>query len=394
MLIAVTVMLLGLLAGIVAAQLGGLRLGGVVVVPLFAVYTLRNAASLPVVLLGVVVAFVAVGVTQRRLLWYGRRVFVVAILAGAAVPVTVFEVLSLYPMSSGTPVEIAFVGSVLPGIAGYNFWRLDAEDRLTDAVWTVVVLVLLVVVGALMVGFVGLTPLRGVTPPFLLGSESDVADLLGVAIEGEFATRLVSRPVALAVVAAGMLCSEWLRRRLGLRLAGVIVLPLLVLFAFRNAWMVPLYLFAGVAAYVAILAIHRWSLLYGRVLLSMGVAVALLAAVAVTPALPVEHGLLPFFTAILSGVSGYNLHAVAPAERRATVVTAAAVFVLLTGLTRLFVDPASTGLLRTVTWWHGFVGGVVLVWGAIEAARIELVVPYSPVWVFRRRIERWLEVSG
>ena len=72
MLIATAVTILGLLAGIAAAQLQGLRLSGVIIVPLSAVYLLKNFATFPVFTLGIVAAYTSLWIVKRRLLLFGR----------------------------------------------------------------------------------------------------------------------------------------------------------------------------------------------------------------------------------------------------------------------------------------------------------------------------------
>lgn len=129
MLIATTVFLLGLLAGIGAVQLFGLRLGGVIIVPLVAVYLLRSFATFPVFVLSTLAAYLSLSYTKRRLPIYGRQLFLLAIVVGALVPLTVVELLSLGLGVERTLSEVEFIGSVLPGVAAYNFHRLEPERR-------------------------------------------------------------------------------------------------------------------------------------------------------------------------------------------------------------------------------------------------------------------------
>ena len=89
MLIATTVMLLGLIIGVGAAQLASLRLGGVIVVPLVSVYLLRSFATFPVFVASVAAAYASLRAIENRVLLYGRPLFVVSVLIGALVPVVV-----------------------------------------------------------------------------------------------------------------------------------------------------------------------------------------------------------------------------------------------------------------------------------------------------------------
>lgn len=152
-------------------------------------------------------------------------------------------------------------------------------------------------------------------------------------------------------------------------------MPLLVLFAFHSEWLLWVYLVAAVAAYVGIRIVHSWTLLYGRVLLSVSVIFGLLTVPALVSGLPARNGLLPFFTSIFGGVSAYNFHVVAPAERRATVLLTAGVFVGLAAVGRVFVTPLPGGLLAEVTRIHYVVGGVIAVAAALTAVRLEALRP-------------------
>lgn len=157
MLVVTAMMLLGLIGGIIASQAEGLRLGGVIITPLFAVYTLRSFGTFPVLIASVVGGYVSIWLARRRFLLYGRLLFVFAVVTSALVPlvVYVFTILGFGPQ--GVIGDLGFVGSVLPGIAVYNFHRLPEEKRVLDAVWSMTVLLFLVVVGLGLVIVVGLT---------------------------------------------------------------------------------------------------------------------------------------------------------------------------------------------------------------------------------------------
>ncbi len=371
MLVVTAITILGLLGGVVASQLGGLRLGGVIIVPLFAVYTLRSFGTFPVLVASVVGGYVTLRIVTRRLVLYGRSLFVIAIVASGMVPLVVYLFVIAGYGPAGVVGELGFIGSVLPGIAAWNFQRLPAERRALDAVWSLALLLFLVVAGIGLVILVGLTPLRWVGPPVLLGPDSDIAIAFGLVIQTAPHPVILPFPQELAMLGLGLFLSEGVRARWGLRIGGLIVLPLLVLFAFRNAWLLPLYLLAGLGAYAGIQALHAWTLIYGRVLLSMAVVFGLLIVVSVVPGTGFQHGLLPYFTGILGGVGAYNLHATPPAERRATMLVAAAIFVLLAGVARLALTPFPGGILRTVMPWHLVVGGLAGAIGLREVAALE-----------------------
>jgi hypothetical protein len=375
MLIATTLMILGLLGGIIAAQLRALRLGGVVIVPLFAVYILRSFGTFPVFVMSVIGGYASLWIVKRRLLLYGRSLFIIAIASSGMVPLLIYILITFGFGPQGVVTELGFIGSVLPGIAVYNFHQLEPEKRTLDAVWSLTLLLFLVVVGIGLVIFVGLTPLRTATPPVLLGPRSDIANAFGLVVEGFAHPVILPFPKEIGMLGLGMALSEGVRARWGLRVGGIIVLPLLVLFAFRNAVLLPLYLGAVLVSYIGIQLLHYWTLIYGRVLLSMSVILGLLVVISVVPVLSFENGLLPFFIGVVGGVSSYNFHVVAPAERRASAVVACGCFVLLAGVARLFLTPFSGGILVEVTSVHIAIGLAVVGLSLWEVYQIERLIP-------------------
>ncbi len=375
MLIVTAVMLLGLIGGIVASQIGGLRLGGVVIVPLFAVYTLRSFGTFPVLLMSVIGSYASVGIAKRRLILYGRPVFVIAVVTGGLVPLFVYLFVTSGSGPQSVVSELGFIGSVLPGIAAYNFHRLPREERILDALWSLALLLLLVVVGIGLVIGVGLTPLSTITPAVLLAPDSAIAHAFGLVVESSSHPTILPFPRELALLGLGLFLSEAARSRWGLRVGGLIVLPLLVLFALRNAWLLPLFVLTALLAYLGIQALHSWTLIYGRALLSVGVILGLLTTISVVNLLGFSNGLLPFFTGILGGVGAYNVHVVAPAERRSSVLVAAGFFVILAGGARLVLRPIPGGFLEQVGVVHLVAGVVVLGLAAWEGYRLEAIRP-------------------
>jgi hypothetical protein len=375
MLIATTVLLLGLLVGIVVAQLYGLRLGGVIIVPLVAVYLLRSFATFPIFLLSTIAAYVSLYYIKRRIPIYGRHLFLLAILTGALVPILVIELITSGFGVERTLSEVEFVGSVLPGIAAYNFHRLDPERRVTDGILSLAVLLLLVIVGIVLTIFVGLTPLSTVLPPLLLSPESDIAVSLGLTVQRPTLPVIASTQLTLGLVMLGMAIAELMRSRYGLRLAGVIVLPLVALIAFRNEFLLPVWVVSVALAYVGISILHRWTLIYGRVLLAFGVIVGILTTISLVTIIPVRHGLLPFFIGLLAGITAYNFHVVPPAERLATVAVTIGALVGVIFVARLFIIPSPRGLLVAVTATDLRIGGALLVPAGIALIQLERIRP-------------------
>lgn len=372
MLVATAVTTVGLLAGLAATQLRGLRLGGVVVVPLSAVYTLYRFETLPLLVASVAAAYLALSILERRTLLYGRPLFVAALAAGAlAAALSVALARRLAGPAVASPT-VAFVGSVLPGIAAYNFHRLDPDRRLTDAAAAAATTLGLVPLGGLLGAGVAATG-GGVGPPVLLSAGSDLGRLVGAAAAGR--TLAVDPVAGMGVVMVGLACSEAMRRRWGVRPGGVVAVPLVALFSLGDARLVPLYLLATAAAWAGVRAVHRWTLLYGRALLSTGVAFGLLVAFVLAVPGPVVAGDAAFFVGVFAGVSAYSLHAVAPAERRHAVAAATLLFLVVLALARAVVTPAPGGLLATVGPGRLLAGGTLAVLCARECYRLEAPLP-------------------
>lgn len=371
-------MLVGLMLGIGAAQLAGLRLGGVIVVPLISVYLLRSFPTFPVFVASVAAAYISLHIIKNRVLLYGRPLFITSVVIGALVPILVFRVLAVVAGIEVGLSQIEFIGSVLPGIAAYNFHRVDAEKRILDMVWSLAVVLFLTVLGIGLVILVGLSPIAGLLPPMLLGPNSDIAIAFGLTVDRPFSPVLASDLFSISLYLFGMVLSEGLRSRYGLRIGGVIIIPLVVLIVFRNEWMLPLFIGTAGLAFVGVRVAHWWTLLYGRVLLALGVIVGLLTTISAVTVVPVQHGLLPFFVGILAGVAGYNLHVVPSAERRANVFVTVAVFVIVVGAARLFIIPPSSGFLQYVSGTDVALGIIACLPAVYELYYLERVRPQSP----------------
>jgi len=247
---------------------------------------------------------------KTRLPLYGRQLFVLSIFIGALVPVTIVELLVAGVGAETAITDVEFLGSVLPGIAAYNFHRLDTEQRVLDGVVSLAVLLFLVVVGIGLTFLVGLSPLAGTLPPLLLAPESDIALAFGLTVDRPPLPVITSNSLSLVLVLAGMAIAELVRFRYQLRVARIIVVPLVVLITFRNGMLLPVWMLATVGAYGSIQLVHWWTLLYGRVLLAFGIIVSILTTVSLVSVVPVIHGVLPFFVGLLGGVTAYNIHVV------------------------------------------------------------------------------------
>ena len=280
--------------------------------------------------------------------------------------------------------EIDYLGSILPGIAAYNYYREDADRLLPEVVASAALFVGLLVAGVLSLLLWSRPPcttcqLLGVSPadyaaPILLSPGSDVAGLFGMST--------VAAPVSVgslgavtAVVLLGLIVGEVLRERWGLQPAGVIALPLVALFALRAWWVLPLYVGIGLLTFVAIGAVHRWTLLYGRALLSVATVLGVLLAVPALVGFGLTDNVAVFFAGLLGGIGAYNLHRVAPADRLAATTVNAGSFVAIFALARTLVAPRPGGLAESVGWGEVAIGALAVMAALWVLARYERARP-------------------
>lgn len=327
MLIPAAVLVTGLFAVIFATERYGLRFGGVVVVPLLAMYVLFDYRALPLFAVSTATAYVSLALIERRIVLYGRRLFATAITLGALVPIGAFLIAELV-LGEALPLrEIAYVGSILPGIAAYNLHRLDREDQVADVVGSL----------ALVFGLVALATFF-LVPRALLTGGFTVDALLATAQEmllGQVGPVLTApapvlpRWLVVGLFVLGYLVSELVRNRYGVRLAGVIAVPLVAVFALHDAWLLVLYLVAIALAGVFIRLVHRTTFLYGRNLLGGACIIGVVVAVTAAPFFPADVGLRPLIIGLLGGVTAYNGHVLSPNERLQSAVISGGSFVVL-----------------------------------------------------------------
>lgn len=348
MIAAVAITILGLVLGIAVVERTGLRMAGVIVVPLLAVYSLYTIAALPIFVLSVAVAYLGVGLMRRYTLIYGRQLLLASLAVGAIVPLASTSLFDQWTVF-GSAAEAAFVGTIIPGIAAYNVFKLDPEDRLRDIALSAGVLGGLLVFGAAIVNPTFATSFQPNVTSILFTPSSDVAQFNDAVRGASTPTSFLPRESAVVLMLIGLVISESAHARWGVRTGGLIAIPLLVVLALTNAWAIPVYVIGLVTVYVSITLIQRWTLIYGRVLLSLGLVVSMTYALAVAALVGNVTGYLLYFTAILSGIGAYNYHMVAPAERSESVALSAGLFALLLSGARAVVEPPPIGVLSTVS---------------------------------------------
>jgi hypothetical protein len=332
MLVAVTVTTLGVLAVGLITQLFGYRTGGTIAIPVLAVYTLKNGLMLPIFLLSTLLAYVGLWLVKQRTLIYGRDELLVAMGIGSGVPMALL--LGIWTLLPESLRSVVFIGSVLPGLAAYNYHQIKPQFRKWDLLTTAALLVVLLGIGWTLVSprFVG--TLGTATEPVLYSPTADVAVYKGVAVAEQLDPTILDRPSTVVVFLLGVLLAERSRGRYGVR-TGLVAMALLSIYALANTWLLVLYLAVLVVAYAVLKAIHYVTLLYGRVLISIATAAALIAVVPLALALPITRGLSAYFVAILAGVNAYSWHVTAPAQRSLFVPLQLGSFLLLLATTQL-----------------------------------------------------------
>lgn len=371
MIIATSILVIGLLTGILLVQRTGLRMGGVIVVPLLAVYSLYSFIALPFFLGSAIFAYVGLGVLQEYTLIHGRQRLLVCLVLGALLPVinSLFLGVGSNYADSSLPV---FFGTIIPGMAAYNFHALDPENRGADLLMSLAVLVGLLVVGGALVDPIFTGRLDPRLTSILFTPASDIAHFRDAVRGNVMQTTATSAGVAFVLMFIGVLLSEAANARWGIRMGGLIAIPLLVTFSFSNAWIIPVYLLGTVVTYLSLRLINYLTLVYGRILLTVGLITAFLYGSLVTVFTTVTFGYLLFFTSLLAGVGAYNFHLVPPVERGHAILASVGMFGLLAAGSRLVVQPAEGGILSSITTAHVIiliVGLAVSAWGIYELER-------------------------
>lgn len=354
MLIAASVLIVGLVAVILVSERYGLRFGGVVVVPLLAMYVLFDYRALPLFAVSSAVAYAGLEAIDRRAVLYGRRLLIAALLLGSLVPVATFLVAE-FVLGEAFPLgNVAYLGSILPGIAAYNLRRLERDEQVADVVGS-----LSLVVGLVLLAATFVVTRSAVSEPGTFGAMLATAEglVLGdaslVVVEP---TPVLPRAGTVGLFVLGLVVNEWVRYRYGLRLAGLIAIPLVAVFTLADVRL--LALFVGVVGVGAafIRMIHRSTLLYGRNLLAGTCLAGVVLAAMATPFLPASAGLRPLVVGVLGGITAYNTHVLAPQERVRSLLLNVGTFAAV------FTVANTAAFLLGREWFHPL-GGSSLVFG-------------------------------
>ncbi|KGK98356.1 hypothetical protein LI82_11650 [Methanococcoides methylutens] len=312
MLIAVLLGVIGVLSVIIFTQFYGYRLGGVIVVPVLAVYTCKNFLMLPLFLAGAIIAYVGLRYLQKKTMIYGRDELVATLLLGSVLPVVAL----FFMKGVGYDLtDVVFFGSILPGLAAYNYSRIKPEYRLHDAMASVGIFA-----GLLAIAWVLVTPaisdaIGMLTPAILFSPTSDLALLKNAAVGTYPAPAIIDRFSAFILFMVSLVLSEFVRKVSGIRV-GVVSMAILAIFSIENKWFFALYFINLFASFIGISLIQKATLIYGRNLIGLGTCISLLLTIPLVFIFPVSRGLSIFFLGLIAGLNAYNLHVTPPAERK------------------------------------------------------------------------------
>lgn len=264
---------------------------------------------------------------------------------GTSVPLV--TLLGLIEVGFGTDL-IVLLGSILPGLAAYNFHSIKPEFRRNDLLATIGLFTALFALGFVLVS-PGIAARYGtVTPPVLFAATADVAVYNNAVVDIPTEAVVISREVVAGLFILGLIISERIRARFGVRV-GIIAAVLLAVYALTNYWLIIMYVVLFALAFGFVQAMNYATLRYGRVLLGTTTAFALLVAVPLTLSLPISRGLSAFFVAFLAGITAYNAHVTGSFDRRLVLPLQAVVFVPALLVIRLFSVPEPLGIPQELT---------------------------------------------
>ncbi|WP_462272595.1 poly-gamma-glutamate biosynthesis protein PgsC/CapC [Methanohalophilus sp.] len=350
MLIAVILAIIGILEVIILTQLFGYRLGGVIVVPVLAIYTCKNFLMLPLFIVGVIIAYMGLLYLQKNTMIYGRNELVATLLMGS-----VFPVLGLFSLKGiGYDfTDVVFFGSILPGLAAYNYSRIKPQYRVADILTSIGIFLGLVAAAWVLINPFIAEIIGSLTPPILFSPTSDIALLKQAAVDVYPASSIMNRFSAFILFIVSLTFSEIVRQSYGIRV-GVVSMAILAIFSLENKWFLMLYFFNLIASFIGITIIQKATLLYGRNLIGLGTSVSLVLTLPFVFIFPVSRGLSVFFLGLIAGLNAYNLHVTPPAERKLFIPLQVSILAPLIILAALLGQGQQGGLFNELGIYHVF----------------------------------------
>lgn len=343
--VATTITVIGLLSVATITQFTGFRLGGTITVPVLTMYTVKNFLMLPLFVSSTIISYIGLLYLRKRTLIYGRQEFLSAIAIGIIVPLTV--IFAVLQGLLDTDVSV-LLGSILPGLAAYNFHRVKPEFRRKDLLATIGLFSVLFILGVLLIS-PRIAPILGeVTPPILFAETSDIAVYRGAVVGISTEDVVVPRLFIASLFVFSLVISERIRSKFGIRV-GIITSALLSVYALTNYWLIVMYLILLAIVFGLVQLINYTTLRYGRVLLGTTTAFGFMISVPITLLLPINRGLSAFFIAILAGVTAYNAHVTGSFDRRMVIPAQSIIFFPALIVGRFFGEPGELGFPQELT---------------------------------------------
>jgi len=143
---------------------------------------------------------------------------------------------------------------------------------------------------------------------------------------------------ASVIMIAGLIFVALLSQSEGYRLGGVMVLPLLVVYTFREPFSPVIFGIGAVAAWIALWLLREYTLSYGRRLFLASVTVGAIGtilagyALSLAPATQLSFESAEVVASIFPGVTAYNVMRLDPDDRRGDLVAMTAGYLLLVGI--------------------------------------------------------------
>lgn len=359
MLLSSLLVVTGVILGAILARYRRVHLGGIVLIPVVAIFALRSVVVFPLFVLGLAMAYAAIHIVRRYVLLYGLRLRGLAIATGA-VPTGL-------AVATGVEIEVvAVAASALPGLVALYLHHQSWEQQET-AIVTYGSAVTALGVGGITAVTASFTPpcvTCGVVPwsafqPVLLDRGTDVALFLGY---GFRTARPELEPLIaiIGIVGIAVVLAETVEAGWGFGFFGAVDLPVLVVLALRARLALAVYLVIGIGCYVALTVVHRRTLIHGPPLLAIAITVAALAVLWPALAFEAADGVGMFAAGLLAAVGAYQLHKTTSADRPAAVLSGAGVFVVAFAAGRGLLVPLSDGLGQTIGIPHLAVGGLLV----------------------------------
>lgn len=347
MLLSSLLVVTGVILGGILARYRRVHPGGIVLIPILAVFSLRSVILFPLFVVGLALAYASIHIVRRYVLIYGLRRRGLAIAVGALPTVVA--------IGAGVDIEaVAVAASALPGVVAVSLHR-QSRDLQENAVVTYGIAAGGLGIGGILAVGASFTPpciTCGVVPwsafpPVLLDRGTDAAVFLGYGFR-------VARPeigpliaviglVAIAVVLTATLEVGW-----GLGFLGVVDLPILVILALRSQLTLIVYVVLVIVCYGAIAVVYRRTLVHGPPLVAVAVLVGAVGVLWPAAALAAADGIGVFVAGLLAAIGAYQLHKTSSIDRPASILSSLGIFVIAFATARVVMDPFPEGLAHTV----------------------------------------------